>query len=174
MSVYYKFKSAKDFNSIAIDGHFISVFNLKQQIFESKQLGKGTDFDLLITHAQTNEEYNDEAMLIPKNTSVLVRRVPGCRRMPIVVEREKEKKVVENDEVAQNEKRNFPVVDSSTTKNFQSEEAEWDGSGNDFYDTPRPLPAQSEFPSQEATFINKADEDSKIKAFVDAPSFDWQ
>lgn len=34
-------------------------------------------------------EYNDEAALIPKNTSVLVRRVPGCRRMPIVVEREK-------------------------------------------------------------------------------------
>ncbi|KAI3946978.1 hypothetical protein MKW98_003541 [Papaver atlanticum] len=171
MAVYYKFKSAKDFNSIAIDGHFISVFNFKEQIFESRQLGRGTDFDLVITHAQTNEEYNDEAMLIPKNTSVLVRRVPGCRRMPIVVEREREK-VVENDEVAQPAKRNFPVVNSSVAKN--SEETEWDGSGNDFYDTPRALPAQSEFPSQEATFINKADEDSKIKAFVDAPSFDWQ
>lgn len=55
MAVYYKFKSAKDYNSIPIDGHFISVFNLKEQIFESKQLGKGTDFDLIITNAQTNE-----------------------------------------------------------------------------------------------------------------------
>lgn len=29
-------------------------------------------------------EYLDEAMLIPKNTSVLIRRVPGRPRMPIV------------------------------------------------------------------------------------------
>lgn len=31
-------------------------------------------------------EYLDEAMLIPKNTSVLIRRVPGRPRMPIVTE----------------------------------------------------------------------------------------
>lgn len=29
-------------------------------------------------------EYVDEGMLIPKNTSVLIRRVPGRPRMPIV------------------------------------------------------------------------------------------
>lgn len=29
-------------------------------------------------------EYLDEAALIPKNTSVLIRRVPGRPRMPIV------------------------------------------------------------------------------------------
>lgn len=29
-------------------------------------------------------EYLDESMLIPKNTSVLIRRVPGRPRMPIV------------------------------------------------------------------------------------------
>lgn len=33
-------------------------------------------------------EYLDEAMLIPKNTSVLIRRVPGRPRMPIVTEQE--------------------------------------------------------------------------------------
>lgn len=31
-------------------------------------------------------EYLDEAMLIPKNTSVLIRRVPGRPRMPIVAD----------------------------------------------------------------------------------------
>lgn len=31
-------------------------------------------------------EYLDEAMLIPKNTSVLIRRVPGRPRMPIVTD----------------------------------------------------------------------------------------
>jgi len=55
MAVYYKFKSAKDYDSVAIDGHFISVANLKEKIFESKHLGRGTDFDLLVTNAQTNE-----------------------------------------------------------------------------------------------------------------------
>jgi len=31
-------------------------------------------------------EYLDEEMLIPKNTSVLIRRVPGRPRLPIVTE----------------------------------------------------------------------------------------
>lgn len=55
MAVYYKFKSAKDFDSIPIDGHFISVANLKERIFEVKHLGRGTDFDLMVSNAQTNE-----------------------------------------------------------------------------------------------------------------------
>jgi len=29
MAVYYKFKSAKDYESVAFDGHFISVGDLK-------------------------------------------------------------------------------------------------------------------------------------------------
>ena len=59
MAVYYKFKSAKDFDSIPIDGHFITVGNLKEKIFEYKQLGRGTDFDLVVTNAQTNEGWFD-------------------------------------------------------------------------------------------------------------------
>ena len=55
MAVHFKFKSAKDYDSINIDGHFISVANLKDRIFERKSLGSGTDFDLHITDAQTGE-----------------------------------------------------------------------------------------------------------------------
>lgn len=55
MAVYYKFKSARDFDSIPMDGPFISVGTLKEKIFQSKHLGRGTDFDLLVTNAQTNE-----------------------------------------------------------------------------------------------------------------------
>lgn len=54
MAVYYKFKSAKDYDSVPMDGHFISVGHLKEKIFELKHLG-GTDFDLIVTNAQTNE-----------------------------------------------------------------------------------------------------------------------
>lgn len=55
MAVYYKFKSARDYDSIPMDGPFISVGTLKEKIFESKHLGRGKDFDLLVTNAQTNE-----------------------------------------------------------------------------------------------------------------------
>lgn len=55
MAVYYKFKSARDYDSVPMDGPFISVGALKEKIFESKHLGRGTDFDLVITNAQTDE-----------------------------------------------------------------------------------------------------------------------
>lgn len=55
MAVYFKFKSAKDFDSVSIDGHFISVANLKDKIVEQKKLGRGSDYDLVISNAQTNE-----------------------------------------------------------------------------------------------------------------------
>ncbi|KAF9972485.1 hypothetical protein BGZ73_004412, partial [Actinomortierella ambigua] len=73
--VHYKFKSSKDYDSITFDGHSISVFDLKREILIAKGL-KGND-DLALTHADTGEEYHDDAKLIPRNTRVLVARVPG-------------------------------------------------------------------------------------------------
>ncbi|XP_043698314.1 E3 ubiquitin ligase PARAQUAT TOLERANCE 3-like isoform X2 [Telopea speciosissima] len=172
MAVYYKFKSAKDYDSISIDGHFISVANLKEKIFESKHLGRGTDFDLMVSNAQTNEEYCDEDTLIPKNTSVLIRRVPGRPRMPIVAEQD-ESKVLENKvEDAQPAKSSYPVPDSSVTR--FPEESEWDEFGNDLYAIPEVLPVQSSNPVQDAPPPSKADEDSKIRALIDTPALDWQ
>jgi len=53
-AVYYKFKSAKFFDSIVIEGQYISVACLKRLIF-AKHLGKGKDFDINIFDANTNE-----------------------------------------------------------------------------------------------------------------------
>ncbi|PPR83974.1 hypothetical protein GOBAR_AA36739 [Gossypium barbadense] len=170
MAVYYKFKSARDFDSISMDGPFISVGTLKEKIFESKHLGRGTDFDLVVTNAQTNEEYLDEAMLIPKNTSVLIRRVPGRPRMPIVAAQEP--KVGNQIENAQLEKSNLLDADSSVPK--YPEDSEWDEFGNDLYSIPETLPVQSSNPLLDAPPTNKADEDSKIKALIDTPALDWQ
>ncbi|KAH1106413.1 hypothetical protein J1N35_010181 [Gossypium stocksii] len=170
MAVYYKFKSARDFDSIAMDGPFISVGTLKEKIFESKHLGRGTDFDLVVTNAQTNEEYLDEAMLIPKNTSVLIRRVPGRPRMPIVAAQEP--KVENQTKNAQPEKINFLDAESSVPK--YTEDTEWDEFGNDLYSIPETLPVQSSNPVHNAPPSNKADEDNKIKALIDTPALDWQ
>ncbi|XP_027335778.1 E3 ubiquitin ligase PQT3-like isoform X2 [Abrus precatorius] len=171
MAVYYKFKSARDYDSIPMDGPFISVGTLKEKIFESKHLGRGTDFDLVVTNAQTNEEYHDEEMLIPKNTSVLIRRVPGRPRLPIVTELEQkvENKVVETEP----ENSSLPAEDTSAMK--LPEDLDWDEFGNDLYSIPDQIPVQSSNIIPEAPpTTNKADEESKIKALIDTPALDWQ
>ncbi|XP_050537650.1 E3 ubiquitin-protein ligase RBBP6 isoform X2 [Daktulosphaira vitifoliae] len=76
MSVHYKFKSAISYDTITFDGLHISLKDLKKAILHQKQIGKNTDFDLQVTNAQTNEEYTDDQTLIPKNTSLVVSRIP--------------------------------------------------------------------------------------------------
>lgn len=55
MSVHYKFKSTKDYDTLTFDGLHISLKDLKKSIFQQKNLGKNTDFDLLVKNAQTDE-----------------------------------------------------------------------------------------------------------------------
>ncbi|KAI8054215.1 DWNN domain-containing protein [Syncephalis plumigaleata] len=74
--IYYKFKSHKDHKHISFEGHALSLFDLKCEIIRDNKLGKGTDFDLVVQNAQTNEEYKDDSDLIPRSTSVIVRRMP--------------------------------------------------------------------------------------------------
>ncbi|XP_008560490.1 E3 ubiquitin-protein ligase RBBP6 isoform X2 [Microplitis demolitor] len=76
MSVHYKFKSALESDIVSFDGLHISVADLKKAIFHQKRIGKNADFDLLITNAETKEDYTDDNTLIPKNTSLIVARVP--------------------------------------------------------------------------------------------------
>lgn len=76
MSVHYKFKSSLDFDTVTFDGLHISVGDLKKNILQQKKIGKGAEFDLQITNAQTKEVYTADDFLIPKNTSVIVARVP--------------------------------------------------------------------------------------------------
>ncbi|XP_017768418.1 PREDICTED: E3 ubiquitin-protein ligase RBBP6 isoform X2 [Nicrophorus vespilloides] len=76
MSVHYKFKSALEYDTITFDGLHISVKDLKNAIVQQKRIGKNTDFDLQVTNAQTKEVYEDDQTLIPKNTSLLIARIP--------------------------------------------------------------------------------------------------
>lgn len=76
MSVHYKFKSALEYDTVTFDGLHISVKDLKRAILRQKRIGKTSDFDLQVTNAQTKETYSDENVLIPKNASLIVARVP--------------------------------------------------------------------------------------------------
>jgi hypothetical protein len=79
MSIHFKFKSAKDFDTITFAGTSIRLIDLKKSIVEKKKLNKGLDFDLVITDAQSGRVYEDENKQLPRNTSVTVKRIPSLQ-----------------------------------------------------------------------------------------------
>ncbi|GJM84622.1 hypothetical protein PR202_ga00309 [Eleusine coracana subsp. coracana] len=153
MAVYYKFKSARDFDSIPIEGQFISVANLKERIFESKHLGRGTDFDLMISNAQTDEGRD-------KNCDRL-----GCRAVCSEWTKVMEDRVEE-------------VIPAASTFHGDSsmkypDESEWDDEfGNDLYVSDS-VPSQPASLAVDVDSENKVDEDSKIKALIDTAALDY-
>ncbi|XP_063260795.1 E3 ubiquitin-protein ligase RBBP6-like [Prinia subflava] len=74
-SVHYKFSSRLSYDVITFHGHNISLRELKRKIMARERL-KVANCDLQILKAETSEEYPDDAQ-IPKNVSVIVKRVPA-------------------------------------------------------------------------------------------------
>ena len=54
-SVFYKFKSQKGESKVSFDGTGISVFDLKKEILLSNNLGKASDFDLVVFDGSSGE-----------------------------------------------------------------------------------------------------------------------
>eukprot|EP01094_Clydonella_sp_ATCC50884_P010860 TRINITY_DN20679_c0_g1_i1.p1 TRINITY_DN20679_c0_g1~~TRINITY_DN20679_c0_g1_i1.p1 ORF type:complete len:333 (+),score=59.68 TRINITY_DN20679_c0_g1_i1:325-1323(+) len=80
MALHYKFKSTKDYSTVTFEGGFISVGDLRRSIIQQQRLTKVQDsIQLVITNAQTGEEYEEASTLIPRNTSVIVKRLPATR-----------------------------------------------------------------------------------------------
>ena len=95
-SVFYKFKSQRDESRVTFDGTGISVFDLKKEIILVNNLGKANDFDLFVYDRSSNEgkylfliiifarltrqaEYKDDSQIVPRSTSVIVKRMPSVR-----------------------------------------------------------------------------------------------
>ncbi|KAF2304182.1 hypothetical protein GH714_028384 [Hevea brasiliensis] len=163
MPIYFKFFSAKEYDSISVDGSVISVDALKRKIFEYKYKSNmkshsnglcfGTDLDLVVINAQTNDCYVDD-MLIPNNTRVLIRRIPGKRRG----------KAIDTATIVVIEKQQ-PLGSSYRTGSSNTETVVTASSRS----TPM-KPAQSSMTSVDV----ESNEDSKIKALVNTPALDWQ
>jgi protein MPE1 len=60
--VYFKFKSQKEPQRVAIDGPHTDVWNLKREIINISRLGDGTDFDLKIYKENSNEGKVDSSL----------------------------------------------------------------------------------------------------------------
>ncbi|KAI1292217.1 E3 ubiquitin-protein ligase RBBP6 [Halotydeus destructor] len=81
MSVHYKFKNNAEYNTVTFDGVHISVGDLKKMIIQQKKVGKSPDCDLQITDAESKKAYVADDQLIPKNSSVIVARVPLAEKV---------------------------------------------------------------------------------------------
>jgi len=62
MSIHFKFKSAKDFDTISFQGPFITLGELKKAILAKKRLTRSTDMDLEVVNAQDNEGLSSESV----------------------------------------------------------------------------------------------------------------
>ncbi|URE38493.1 DWNN [Musa troglodytarum] len=175
--------SAKAFCSLPVDGPSISVANLKLRIFHSKGYGKGRDFDLTVMNAQTNEEYVDDTVMIPKGTSVLIRRMPWPKGKSIVVGEpyvyafslhelflelpleqlsqkvQKIAKMFTQSGTSATESSSYKFPDESDSCDF--EEA-FSAIHNEVADQPS------------NQVLSRSEEDRRIKALVDTPAIDWQ
>ncbi|KAK0532442.1 Protein mpe1 [Tilletia horrida] len=78
-SVYYKFRSQKDFSRITFDGTGISVWDLKREIILQNKMGRGQDFDLKLFNADTRQEYTDDNAIVPRSSQVTAQRAPPSR-----------------------------------------------------------------------------------------------
>ncbi|GAQ80672.1 hypothetical protein KFL_000590250 [Klebsormidium nitens] len=149
MAVHFKFKSAREFDKLDIEGPFITVSSLKDKIIEAKSLGKGADFDLVLTNNQTGEEYIDEGFLVPKNTSIIVKRVPATRPRATL------------QAVRKTETGGTNAPDFQNTENKPGQVLQVDDFGADL--APQAGVAQA-----------NADEESKLQAAVIGTATDWQ
>nr|XP_024377086.1 E3 ubiquitin ligase PARAQUAT TOLERANCE 3-like isoform X3 [Physcomitrium patens] len=163
MAIHFKFRSAVEYDSIDIDGPFISIGSLKEKIVEHKNLGRATDFDLLITNAQTAEEYSDESFLLPKNTSVIIKRVPASRSKPVlrVEEQPKIHGSVADSMVGDYGRGTESTSQATALSNVGMDSL--DDFGVDLYAIPEPVVSKADL-----------DENTRIAAMVNTTATEWQ
>ncbi|CAK9868223.1 unnamed protein product [Sphagnum jensenii] len=164
MAVHFKFRSAMEYDSIDIDGPFIAIGGLKEKIVEHKNLRSATDIDLLITNAQTGEEYTDDSFLVPKNTSVIIKRVPASGPKPILRVDEQPKTLAAEAPPSEHSKATDTASQPPAFSNPVMDGM--DDFGIDLYALPEPMPNSS-------SRID-ADENSRIAAMVNNTASEWQ
>jgi len=80
MSIFFKFVvESGEPQSVKCGGMDMSLADLKLAIKDQRRFKNVTDFDLQVENGQTKYVYTDETELIPKNTTVMVKRMPMPR-----------------------------------------------------------------------------------------------
>ncbi|TVU32013.1 hypothetical protein EJB05_23729, partial [Eragrostis curvula] len=83
MAVYYRYRSGVDTFSVPVAAPNISVADLKRLILgtsrhgHGRTRGRGPRESVALSDARTGEEYTDDDALVPRSSTVVVRRVAG-------------------------------------------------------------------------------------------------
>lgn len=75
-SIFYRFKSYKDFSNVTFEGIGLPLWELKYEIVTQRKM-TSKDFDLLFFDEETNEQLLDEYVQIPRNSHIIVQRIPA-------------------------------------------------------------------------------------------------
>ncbi|KAL9185469.1 hypothetical protein ACHAXT_003246 [Thalassiosira profunda] len=83
-TILYKFRSGTNFETLPLPGTSARLLDIKQAIVKAKNMDRSAsnttlEFDLAIQNAATNEVYDDENMILPRGTRVIIRRVAAER-----------------------------------------------------------------------------------------------
>lgn len=78
-TIFYRFKSQKTPSRILFDGTGLTVFDLKREIILNNKLGDGTDFQLKLYSMDNGEEIDEDQIVIPRSSSVVVKRSPAFK-----------------------------------------------------------------------------------------------
>mmetsp|Transcript_118570 Transcript_118570/g.242301 ORF Transcript_118570/g.242301 Transcript_118570/m.242301 type:complete len:782 (+) Transcript_118570:367-2712(+) len=79
-TILYKFRASSTFEALPLPGSAARLFDVKKAIVKANKLDVGSmEFDLAVRNADTNEEYADESMLLPRGTRIIVQRLPATR-----------------------------------------------------------------------------------------------
>jgi len=83
-AIMYKFRAGTKFEALSMPGASARLFDVKRAIVKAKKLDKSSgghqlEFDLSVKNAMTHEEYDDESMLVPRGSRLIVQRLPAAR-----------------------------------------------------------------------------------------------
>ena len=80
-TILYKFRAATNFKVLPLTGSAARLFDVKKAIVQKENLDSGgaMEFDLAVRNADTNEEYANESMLLPRGTRLVVQRIPAAK-----------------------------------------------------------------------------------------------
>lgn len=79
-TILYKFRASSTFEALPLPGSAARLFDVKKAIVKANKLDAGSmEFDLAVRNADSNEEYADESMLLPRGTRIIVQRLPAAR-----------------------------------------------------------------------------------------------
>lgn len=82
--VHYKFKNEKSWDQISFDSGVISAIDLKRAIVAKHKMAEAkSNYDLHLRNNQTGEVYTRDLFLIPKNSTIEVKRVPASRQQTL-------------------------------------------------------------------------------------------